>query len=343
MSHGYGAIETRNAFISVLARACSPRDLAVHRVLIGQIKMSLSLKKVAQKPDMEAPSLTDAETLEAEHLLNRGRYPAVERSFVDPAQPQQAVALVSFLPCEGATPNRLGLFGFAKVRGVYSTEKEAHDRAVHLIRNIDSVHTIHHVRVGHAFPVGDSDFQERWSERVVEERDAAMAARMDPAPADAALRDLAAHADDGVEPGLARKLLLEDVTESFEESLDVREARETERDRKARESVLKRERLLIEDARDGPCDVDRYITERNKYATVATRYAEREREMQKYREILNKTWRSIRRLETPEILASYRDVYQRTLAECGVDVSDPAGQRVRDNFENLPVFDFVKE
>jgi len=301
--------------------------------------MSLSLKKVAQKPNLEAPVLTDAETEAARRSLHRAEYPVVERSFVDPAQPQQAVALVSFLPCEGAAPNRLGLFGFAKVRGVYSTEKEAHDRAVHLIRSVDSVHTIHHVRVGHAFPVGDSDFQERWSERVADERDAALAARMAAAPADAALRDLAAHDD----TGLTRRLLIDDVDDAFAESLDVRQRREADRDRRARESVLKRERQLVKDARDGPCDIDRYITERNKYATVATRFHELEKEMERYREILRDTLPKIRALETPEILASYRDVYRTTLAECGIDMSDPAGQRVRDNFETLPVFDFIKE
>lgn len=307
--------------------------------------MSLSLKKVAEKPNVDAAPLTDEEMAFASIKLNLPRYPSVERSFVDPAQQQQAVALVSFLPCEGASPNKLGVFGFAKVRGVYSTEKEANDRAVYLIRNIDSVHTIHHVSVGHAFPLGDCDFQERWSDKVVDEKDAALAARMEPpSTSDRALRDIVEHADEQFEPGLARKLLEGDlVNEAFDEAISERQYREANRDARARESVLKRERQLVKDAREGPSDVDRYITERNKYATVATRYVERQKEMEKYREILTATWRRIHQLETPDILASYRDVYMDTLKECGVDMDDPAGQRVRSNFETLPLFDFIKE
>jgi hypothetical protein len=299
--------------------------------------MSLSLKKVAQNPSLDAAPLTDAETAAAVKQLNSARYPAVERSFVDPAQAQQAVALVSFLPCEGASPNKLGLFGFAKVRGVYSTEKEAQDRAVYLIRNFDSVNTIHHVRVGCPFPVGDADFQSRWSDSVAEERDAALADRLEVRSADNAVRDLAAHGDDCLEKGLTKKL----IEDALEESLEVLGERESERDRRARESVLKRERQLIDDARNGPSAVDRYITERNKYATVATRYQEREKEMEKYKNILKKTWALIRSLETPEILESYRSVYERTLEECGIKMTDPAGERVRSNFEKLPVFEFI--
>jgi len=306
--------------------------------------MSLSLKKVAQKPLVDAAPLNDAETGAAVAALDSRRYPALERSFIDPVQAQQAVALVSFLPCKGASPNNLGLFGFAKVRGVYSTEKEANDRAVYLIRNIDSVHTIHHVRVGHAFPVGDFDFQERWCERVADEKDAALWARMDPPASDAAVRDLVEHADRDIEPGLARKILDgELVEESFEDSLDVKQRLETDRDARAREAIRKRERNLLKDARDGPSDVDRYITERTKYATVATKYKELEKEMEKYRIILKKQWRQISLLETPEILASYREIYSQTLKECGINADDPAGRHVRSNFETLPVFDFVKE
>lgn len=296
--------------------------------------MSLSLKKVAEKPDVEASPLDDRELDDALRCLNSKNYRAIERSFVDPSQANQAVALISFLPCAGAKPNELGLFGFAKIRGVYSTEKEANDRAVYLIRNIDSVHTIHHVRVGHAFPLGDCQFQEKWGDRVADEKDAALAARLECQPADKAIRDLADHVNDD----LTSKELIESA---FDDSIGNLNDRESERDRRARESVLRRERKLIEDARNGPDAVDAYITERNKYATVATRFVERSKELEKYKNVLKKSWKTFHSLETPEILDSYRSIYQKTLEECGIKMSDPAGQKIRDNFENPPVFDFL--
>jgi hypothetical protein len=301
-------------------------------------KMSLSLKKIAQKP-LNEPELTENEVAHACSVLNAGSYRAVERSFVDPGQAQQNVALFSFLPCEGATPNRLGIFGFAKVRGVYATEKEANDRAVYLIRKIDSVNKIHHVRVGQSFPLGSLDFQEKWTESVNDEKDAELEAKMTGGNATDKLKDLIDYNDEFVdEVGFTQGL----VDDAFCDSFCIAKDKESERDRKARESVLKRQKQLLEDVKCGPSHVDQYITERNKFASVATRYQEREAEMLLYRDILKKSFEKMKQLETPEILDTYREIYEKTLEECGVNFSDPAGQKVRKNFETLPVFDFIK-
>jgi hypothetical protein len=60
---------------------------------------------------------------------------------------------VSFIPSRGAQPDKDGIFGMMKVRGVYPTEDEANERSEFLIRNIDSYHDIFHAYVGRPFPV----------------------------------------------------------------------------------------------------------------------------------------------------------------------------------------------
>lgn len=77
----------------------------------------------------------------------------VDRYYADPQQFNQKISLVSFVPSSGATPDKDGIYGMMKVRGVYATEEEANERSEFLIRNVDSYHEIYHCHVGRPFPI----------------------------------------------------------------------------------------------------------------------------------------------------------------------------------------------
>lgn len=82
------------------------------------------------------------------------KFPKVERLYADPpSKADQIYCLHSFIPASGATPDKDGVFGMMKCRGVYGTKEEADQRAEWLIRNVDSYHKILASWVGRPFPV----------------------------------------------------------------------------------------------------------------------------------------------------------------------------------------------
>jgi len=112
------------------------------------------------KPDQTAPVLTQEQADEALKELNNtaftDKFPRIERTYADPILPMQYIGLISFTPAKGATPNENGVYGFAKLRGNFSSEIEANERAEFIIRNIDSHHQIYHTYVGRPFPITNS-------------------------------------------------------------------------------------------------------------------------------------------------------------------------------------------
>ena len=83
----------------------------------------------------------------------------VDKYYADPKIYGQNICLVSFIPSSGASPDKDGIYGMMKVRGVYATDEEANERAEFIIRNIDSYHEIFHANVGRPFPVTErNDF-----------------------------------------------------------------------------------------------------------------------------------------------------------------------------------------
>lgn len=81
------------------------------------------------------------------------KYPRTERAYADPVYNNQVYSLHSFVPSKGATPDEHGVFGFIKFRGAFQTVDEANDRAEHLIRYVDSYHSIQTGYIGKPFPV----------------------------------------------------------------------------------------------------------------------------------------------------------------------------------------------
>lgn len=80
-------------------------------------------------------------------------FPALERQFADPPIDNQKFGLISFVPAKGATPDKDGVYGFAKLRGHYATDHEAIDRARLLIQQVDSYHKISVYPVGRPIPI----------------------------------------------------------------------------------------------------------------------------------------------------------------------------------------------
>lgn len=109
------------------------------------------------KPDQFVPPLTEDETVAAVKELNINsyveRFPKVDRTYADPQITMQNIGLFSFMPAKGSKPNSNGVYGFAKIRGVFATEMEANQRAENIIRNVDSYNKIFHCYVGRPFPV----------------------------------------------------------------------------------------------------------------------------------------------------------------------------------------------
>jgi hypothetical protein len=110
------------------------------------------------KSDMSAQPLTEEQVQAAVQDLVISsnlaeKYPHLERQFADPPIPLQTYSLVSFVPAKGATPDKDGFYGFAKVRGTYASPQEAVERSEFLIRNVDSYHQIYTAYTGRPFPL----------------------------------------------------------------------------------------------------------------------------------------------------------------------------------------------
>lgn len=106
---------------------------------------------------VNAPVLTDAQLASAEKsLVNMSivdNYPALERQYADPPIPGQKFGLISFVPAKGATPDKDGVYGFAKLRGHFESDHEAIDKARQLIQSVDSYHKISVYPVGRPIPI----------------------------------------------------------------------------------------------------------------------------------------------------------------------------------------------
>lgn len=113
--------------------------------------------------DSSKPSALNRDTLNAEQLDtamqqlvvtdNLSKFPRYDRLYADPQIPNQNICLHSFVPAKGATPDADGVYGMLKVRGVFSSEQEATERAEFLIKNNDSYHRIYHSYVGRPVPL----------------------------------------------------------------------------------------------------------------------------------------------------------------------------------------------
>lgn len=102
-----------------------------------------------QTPPLEASELSEA----MKTLYVKAPFSELNRRYVDPPLVDQKFALISFIPCPDARPDKDGFYGFAKIRGVFNTIEEADAQAEDIIRNVDSCNSIFTCHVGRPVPM----------------------------------------------------------------------------------------------------------------------------------------------------------------------------------------------
>ena len=259
--------------------------------------MSMRLKREPWTPDV-GEKLTENETDKAMTELYT-TFPRLERGYRDPKIERQNIALFSFVPAE---KNDLGLYGFAKIRGVFEDEDLAKRHARKLVKKFDSVNAIHHVEVGKAFPIGDVKIFKGKEDKVV-------------------MDDMLEEAE--------RKLKIEDdererANEKFFEERRQELFADVDPNKSpdpVEEYITKREKIanvsmIYED----------YLSHLEKMKTIIKKTYVEMRELE----------------SKEGVLETYRERYYARLAQCGLDrdISEQ-GQKLRKYFDTLPKFDFL--
>lgn len=234
--------------------------------------------------------LTEEQTKHAlvdNHSHYLGAYPRVERKYADPAIPNQNFALVSFVPSKGAKPDAEGIYGVAKLRGVFSTLSEADERAEFLIRNVDSVHPILTTYVGRPFPVietGADKFGGKLNEIDIENK-------------------------------METLMATDEREKKVDEEKTIREIKE-------REEKLKQD-VKVEEA-DKPVE-EAYCTARVKLAQLLFVAKDYRKRIDEIKPIASKTYQYILEAEAehPDIVDDYLDRYKSARTEAGLSNEAP--------------------
>lgn len=103
--------------------------------------------------DPKAPFLGKSEAEAAVAALSKPVFSQVVRSKADPKIAGQEIGLFSFTPSNHAKPDKYGIYGTLKLRGNYANEKDAAVAAERIVRSVDSINEIYHVRVGETVPL----------------------------------------------------------------------------------------------------------------------------------------------------------------------------------------------
>ena len=252
------------------------------------------------RPDQNALPLNQEQTENAMKELNVtsfvDKFPRIDRTYADPPVPLQKIGLISFVPARGATPNKDGVFGFAKIRGNYDTSIEADQRAEFLIKNVDSYHKIYHAYVGRPFPV---TFSSQYSAEVSEV-------------------DI-------------RKSITENISANIkqvkqDEEKEIREMKEREENLLAESEKAKRGEKAVD-----ADPYDEYITLAVKKAQLTWTYLEHMKKMDEVRGIIIRTRKQLADLdvEHPDFRQNYFKKYQEARKKSGLD------NKVRNDQDNF--------
>lgn len=112
-------------------------------------------KKGYKKPvEFSDEDLNDAmlDLVMPELLPMLSKYPRTQPYWSDPMYQNQVFCVHSFVPSPDAKPDKDGIYGMFKCRGTFATEKEMDDRCQHIIKDIDSCHTLLQGFVGKPYP-----------------------------------------------------------------------------------------------------------------------------------------------------------------------------------------------
>lgn len=80
-------------------------------------------------------------------------YPVRSNYQTDPEYQGQKFFAYSFIPSKGAKADDKGLYGLIKFRGSFTTEQEMNERTLHLLKYVDSYHSMYQGFVGKWMPV----------------------------------------------------------------------------------------------------------------------------------------------------------------------------------------------
>ena len=260
------------------------------------------------RPNQSAPALTPTETDEALKELSNisfvSKFPKVERTYADPVIPNQNIGLISFVPAKGAKPNEHGIYGFAKLRGNYSSTIESNQRAEFLIRNVDSYHQIYHAYVGRPFPLTLSS---KYSTEVDE-------------------IDMRKHISDSISSDVKQKKL--------EEKNEIQEIKNRE------ERLLEDSRKAQKDEPTSEDDIyEKYITLQVKKAQLTWTYLEHQKKMKEVKDILVETRHELVELDIaePTFKEKYFEKYQKARLVAGL--KNETKTETEDNFMKFMIED----
>lgn len=250
-------------------------------------------KTLRWRPEQGSDDLTNIEVQNGMDELNNKsfveKFPRVDRVYADPAVSLQHIGLLSFTPAKGASPNKNGVYGFAKLRGNYSTHIEADQRAEYLIRNADSYHQIYHTYVGRPFPI---TFSSQYSAETAE-------------------------IDIRKETTGAISASIRNMKES--EQKEIKDIKDRQ------EKLLTESTKAKEDDGSGePPEQDPYedyITQNVKKAQLSWLFAEHLTKLQEVRDIILSTREKIKEMddEHPEFRDQYFDKYMEARRSSGID------------------------
>lgn len=238
--------------------------------------------KVTQQLLPTSIRLSEEEVTNAKNELIVPFFPKIDRAYADDTYRNQVYCIHSFIPSKGAKPDEHGTFGFMKCRGVFSTEEEAKQRSEHIIRNLDSYHSLQISYCGKPFPVAE-DVKKFASE--LDEVD-------------------------------IRKKVVKDISEDIKQKrLEDKKAMEEiqQRERQLREDVSKTE--------DEIEPIENYITSQLKKSQLIVRYKELRKTLSDHKRLIAHACQHLTNMEKedPTIKDNYMERYVRAREEVGLN------------------------
>jgi len=211
------------------------------------------------------------------------QFPRSRKQRSDPDVPNQRVALVSFIPSPGATPDKDGCFGVSKVRGCFASVEEADEYSQNLIRNVDSYSAIDFVFVGKDFPM---------------------------------MADNSVYVSETREVDL--RGIMDRTTKDFVDNKREAEKKEIEEIQERQKKLSE-----VPAQPENPNDIEHYIQLRVKKATSLMRQDEASKVLTQCKKINEKTNVMLSDIEDkhPEFAEQYLERYQKALKESGIDPS----------------------
>lgn len=240
------------------------------------------------KYDQFISELTNEETeIATKQLIDKSFinvFPKVERSYADPPIPDQKYVLISFIPAKGASPNDKGIYGMAKVRGVYPTIEQCDERSDFIIKKKDSIHKIQYAHVGMPFPLTlDSKYASETTEIDIK-------------------KDITTNMSHSIKES-------RDNDQKIMKEMQEKEKKLLEDSKKAKEAETKNE--IIRD------NYEDYITLRVKKAQLTWTYKEHQKKMEEIKNIIIKARKEISDVE--EANPNYKDEYFEKYKQARVD------------------------